>query len=211
MSEHPVTLTDRIRKLTGGFMNALGAWLYRLGIHPDFITVLGLVVVLVAAVFIGNGDLQIGGLILLAGLPLDAVDGAVARAMQRKDRFGAMLDSSLDRYADGLIFAALSYYFAVQDNMTLMVVAQAALLGSFMVSYARARAEGLGVDVKVGWFTRMERVIVILALLLVPQLLEIGVWVLAIGTNLTGMQRIWFVYKMLVQADTQEKEDKEVN
>jgi len=211
MSEHPVTLTDRVRALTGGFMNRLGAILHQLGIHPDLITILGLGVVLVAAILIADGQHQLAGVILLLGLPLDAVDGAVARAMGRTDSFGAMLDSSLDRYADGLIFAGLSYYFAVQDNMTLMVVAQAALLGSFMVSYARARAEGLGVDVKVGWFTRMERVIVILALLLVPQLLEIGVWVLAIGTNLTGMQRIWFVYKMLVQADTQEKEDKEVN
>jgi len=197
MSEHPVTLTDRIRKLTGGFMNALGAWLYRLGIHPDFITVLGLVVVLVAAVFIGNGDLQIGGLILLAGLPLDAVDGAVARAMQRKDRFGAMLDSSLDRYADGLIFAALSYYFAVQGQLDLLVLAQASLLGSFMVSYARARAEGVNVDVRIGWFTRLERILVILLILLVPPTMEIGLWVLAIGTNFTGLQRIWYVYKTL--------------
>ena len=197
MSEHPVTLTDRIRKLTGSFMNALGVWLYRLGIHPDFITVLGLVVVLVAAVFIGNGDLQIGGLILLAGLPLDAVDGAVARAMQRKDRFGAMLDSSLDRYADGLIFAALSYYFAVQGQLDLLVLAQASLLGSFMVSYARARAEGVNVDVRIGWFTRLERILVILLILLVPPTMEIGLWVLAIGTNFTGLQRIWYVYKTL--------------
>jgi len=210
MAEHPTTLTDRVRALTGGLTRWIGKTLHQAGVHPDAITLIGLLVVLIATVFIGDGQFQVAGVILLLGLPLDAVDGAVARAMQRKDRFGAMLDSSLDRYADGLIFAGLSYYFAVQGDFTLMIVTQAALVGSFMVSYARARGEGLQVDVKVGWFTRMERVIVVLLVLLIPQLMEIGLWILAIGTNLTAAQRIWFVYKMLVQAEIVNEEE-EVN
>lgn len=202
MSEHPVTLTDRVRSLTKKFMSRLGMALFRFGFHPDTITALGLLVVGLAAFFIGRGDLQLGGIFLLLGLPLDAVDGAVARAMKRKDRFGEMLDSTLDRYADGLIFAALSYYFAGQGEETLLILAQAALLGSFMVSYTRARGEGVGVVVKIGLFSRMERVVIILAMLLAPEflgvpVLEIGLWVLALGTNFTGLQRLWFVYRAL--------------
>ncbi len=206
MSQQPTTLTDRVRKLTSGLMTRLGTRLYRLGLHPDMITVLGLLIVMIASVVVAAGYLQWGGIILLLGLPLDAVDGAVARAMQRKDKFGAMLDSSLDRYADGLIFGALSYYFAVQDEFGWMVMALAAILGSFMVSYTRARAEGLGVDVKIGLFSRLERVIVILGMLLTPDvfgipILEIGLLVLAIGTNFTGMQRLWYVYRTLMQRE----------
>ena len=183
-------------------MATLGGMLHRLGIHPDTITIIGLVVVGIAALLIGNGELQLGGVVLLIGLPLDAVDGAVARAMKRTDSFGQMLDSTLDRYADGLIFGALSYHFAVQDAHGLMLLALAALIGSFMVSYTRARAEGIDVVVKIGWFSRLERVAIILPMLLLPDvfglpLLEIGTVVLAVGTNITGVQRLWFVYKTL--------------
>jgi CDP-diacylglycerol---glycerol-3-phosphate 3-phosphatidyltransferase len=204
MSEHPVTFSDRVRRWTQGGMTRLGEGLHRAGIHPDAITVLGLVVVGVAAVLIGAGELTWGGVVLLLGLPLDAVDGAVARAMKRQDRFGEMLDSSLDRYADGLIFGSLSYYFAVQDAFTLMILALAALLGSFMVSYTRARGEGVAVIVKIGLFSRLERVVVILLILLFPAafglpILEIGVVILAVGTNVTGLQRLWYVYRALNQ------------
>lgn len=197
MSEHPITFTDRIRGITNDLMRRVGGVLSRAGVHPDMVSFLGLFVVGVAAYFIGTGDLQLGGLILLLGLPLDAVDGAVARAMKRKDRFGEMLDSALDRYADGLIFAALSYHFAVQDQFDLVLLSLAALLGSFMVSYVRARADGVNVVVKIGLFTRLERVAIILLMLLAPGLLVIGLWILAIGTNFTGLQRLWFVYKTL--------------
>jgi len=200
--QHPTTFSDRVRGWTRGFMAQLGLRLHRAGVHPDAITILGLGVVLGAAVLIGAGELQIGGIVLLLGLPLDAVDGAVARAMQRKDRFGEMLDSSLDRYADGLIFAALSYYFAVQDEFGLMLLALAALVGSFMVSYTRARGEGVDVVVKIGLFSRLERVIVILVMLLLPSpgglpVLEVGLMILAVGTNFTGLQRLYYVYQAL--------------
>lgn len=207
MTQHPTTLTDRVRTLTGGMMARLGAVLYRMGVHPDMVTIFGLVVVGIAAVFVATGDFMVGGLILLAGLPLDAVDGAVARAMQRTGDFGKMLDSSLDRYADGFIFAALSYHFAVEDEFALMLLALAALMGSFMVSYARARAEGINVEVKIGLFTRMERVAVILVMLLLPNafdlpVLEAGLVILAIGTNFTALQRLWYVYSVLKDGES---------
>ncbi|MEL6405728.1 MAG: CDP-alcohol phosphatidyltransferase family protein [Chloroflexota bacterium] len=193
----PQTLTDWLRHQTSGTLSRVGIVLHNIGIHPDTVTFLGWILVMVGAGFIANGQMQIGALWLILALPMDALDGAVARAMQRQGRFGAMLDSTLDRYADGFIFAALSYHFALNDLMGLFALAQVALIGSFLVSYTRARAEGLGVDCKVGIFTRVERLAVIMLMLLIPILLPIGVTVLAIGTQVTAGQRIWYVYRSL--------------
>lgn len=202
-----VTLTDRLRRLTAWPLTAAAARLHRWGVHPDVITTFGLVLVAIASAFIAAGELHIGGLILIAGLPLDALDGAVARVMQRKGQFGAVLDSTLDRFADGFIFAALSYHFARIGRPDMILWAQAALIGSFGVSYVRARADEVDVSVKVniGFFTRFERLAVIVAMLiipgilLIPALLEIGVMVLAIGTTITTLQRLYYVYRTLKQ------------
>ncbi|MBC8100026.1 MAG: CDP-alcohol phosphatidyltransferase family protein [Armatimonadetes bacterium] len=204
----PLTLTDRIRALTATVTQTCGSAVHRAGIHPDTITIAGLGLVLVASGVIAAGYLQAGAVLLLLGLPLDALDGAVARAMQRRDSFGALLDSTLDRYADAFIFAGLGYHFAVQDRFDLLLLTLAALIGSYSVSYVRARAEGLGVPVKIGWFSRLERVGIVLVMLLVPGLLTVGLVVLAVGTNLTGLQRLWFVYKTLAfNQATQQRED----
>lgn len=191
------TLSDIARAWTGGITSSIGMSLHKMGIHPDAITVAGWLMVIVGSVFIAQGEMLIGVIWLIIALPMDALDGAVARAMKRSNQFGAMLDSTLDRYADGFIFAALSYYFAVNGHFEMLLLAQAALVGSLLVSYARARAEGLGVDCKVGWFTRMERLAIILLMLLFPILLDFGVLLLAIGTNITAMQRLWYVYQSL--------------
>lgn len=193
----PVVLTDRVRGVAKAVLDPTGQFLHRLGIHPDTVTIAGLIVVAIASVVIAQGQLQLGGIILLLGLPFDALDGAVARAMQRTGKFGAVLDSVLDRYADGFIFAGLSYYFAVLDQFEMMLLAMAALLGSLLVSYVRARADGVQVETKIGLFTRLERIVVILIMLLVPGLLTIGLVVLAVGTHFTALQRIWFVYRTL--------------
>ncbi|NWG17695.1 MAG: CDP-alcohol phosphatidyltransferase family protein [Chloroflexi bacterium] len=193
--KQPVTLTDQMRGLTRGLTTRAGQVLYRAGVHPDTITLAGLAVVAGAAVLIGRGQMQAAGVVLLAGLPLDALDGAVARAMQRQDRFGGVLDSTLDRYADAFIFGGLSYHFAVQGRLEMMLAALAALIGSFAVSYVRARAGEAGLSVKIGLFDRFVRVVVILVSLFVPALLDVGVVALAVGTNLTGLQRLWYVYR----------------
>ena len=195
--DHPVTLTDRARALTSGIINRTGQAVHRMGIHPDTITIVGLVVVAIGAFFIARGQFQIGGILLLLSLPLDALDGAVARAMQRKDRRGAVLDSTLDRYADGFIFGGLAYYFASVLQPENLLLTMAALIGTFVVSYVRARAGEADLSVKIGLFSRFERVIVLLLMLLIPTLLIVGLWVLAIGTNLTGLQRLWYVYQHL--------------
>lgn len=193
----PVTLSDRIRKLTGGLTRSVGTAVYRMGIHPDTITIVGLVVVALGALCIAQGQIQLGGVLLVVSLPLDALDGAVARAMGRKDRFGAVLDSTLDRYADGLIFGALAYYFAGTGDRLSLLLALASLMGSFVVSYVRARAGEADLSVKIGLFSRFERVVTLLLMLLIPPLLTLGLWVLAVGTNVTGIQRLWYVFRHL--------------
>ncbi|HVU12803.1 MAG TPA: CDP-alcohol phosphatidyltransferase family protein [Phototrophicaceae bacterium] len=197
MSQAPVTLSDRMRKQFSGLTRSAGMTVYHWGIHPDTITIVGLIVVAVGALFIAQGQIQVGGVLLLISLPLDALDGAVARAMQRKDRFGSILDSTLDRYADGFIFGALVYYFAQTGQQLQLILALASLMGSFVVSYVRARAGEADLSVKIGLFSRFERVITLLLLLLIPPLLTLGLVVLAVGTNVTGLQRLWYVYRHL--------------
>lgn len=195
----PITLTDRIRKLTNGITASAGQAVFRMGVHPDTITIIGLIVVAVGAYFIASGQMQWGGVLLVVSLPLDALDGAVARAMERKDRRGAVLDSTLDRYADGLIFGGLAYYFATQDQFGNLLLTLASLMGSFVVSYVRARAGEADLSVKIGLFSRFERVVTLLLMLLVPPLLIPMLWVLAVGTNITGIQRLLYVYRHLDQ------------
>lgn len=197
MTPHPITLQDRARALTGRVTGAAGRALHRLGIHPDVITVLGLVGVFIACVFVARGQLHLGGVILLIGLPLDALDGAVARAMGRKDRRGGVLDSTLDRVADGLLFSALAYYFADRGELSSMTLALTSLIASFVVSYVRARAGEAGLAVRIGLLDRMVRVFILLFALLVPPLLIPALWVLALGSIVTSVQRLWYVYKHL--------------
>jgi len=192
------TLTDRVRYYTGGLTRRLGTLLHAWGVHPDVITFLGLVMVAVGALVASQGEFFWAAVILLAGTPLDALDGAVARAMQRTDKFGAMFDSTLDRYADGFIFMGLAYHFSGEGNQAGVLLSIAALLGSILVSYVRARAEGLNLDCKVGLLTRMERVIIILVMLATGLVIP-GLWILAVGTHVTVIQRVWYVRGLLIQ------------
>ncbi len=193
---HTATLTDFMRARFGRLTARLGHTLWKLGIHPDALTFVGLLVVGVASLALAKGHYFTAALILLAGTPLDALDGAVARAMGREGKFGAMWDSTLDRYADGFIFMGLAYHFSEMGDRTALVLAMTAMLGSLLVSYTRARAEGLEVDCKVGLLTRMERIVILLVMLL-SGYVRLGLWVLAVGTHLTVAQRVWHVRNAL--------------
>jgi CDP-diacylglycerol--glycerol-3-phosphate 3-phosphatidyltransferase len=190
------TLTDLVRFLTARLTMRIGKFLSEWGVHPDLITFIGLLFVVGAAYVLARGEFLLGAVILLVGMPLDAIDGAVARAMNRRDRFGALWDSTLDRYADGFIFLGLAYYFSGQSNQTAVALCMLAGLGTQLVSYVRARAEGLNLTCKIGLFTRMERVFIIL-IMLVTGWVTAGLWVLAIGTNFTVFQRVWHVYRTM--------------
>lgn len=193
----PTTLSDRARAAFDGVTRRAGSAVHQLGIHPDTITIAGLVVIIIASILIAVGQLQLGGVLLVLSFPLDALDGAVARAMQRKDRFGAVLDSTLDRFADGFIFGGLAVYFATLDQFGWMVLALLSLIGSFVVSYVRARAGEADLSVKIGLFSRFERAGALVIALLIPPLTVVMLWVLAIGTNITAVQRLIYVYRHL--------------
>lgn len=209
MTDRHTTRTDFIRNKTANMLNHIGTMLHRRGIHPDTITLIGFVGVLIGGLFISQGEFIMAGIILLITLPLDALDGATARAMGRTDDFGKFWDSTLDRYADGALFGGFAYFFAIQARSDMLIASLLGLIGSFMVSYTRARGEGLGLDVKIGLFSRLERVIMMVVVLFIPRLagipiLEIGLWTLAIGTHITSIQRIAHVYGLLKGA---KKED----
>ncbi len=167
----------------------------RLGrVSPNLVTMLGLLITCVAAFLIALGDLLPAGLVLLVAGSFDILDGAVARASGRLHRYGAFLDSTADRYGEGAVYIGLLYFFLVREHRDLEVfLIVAALLGSLLVSYVRARAQSLGYTCDGGWFARPERVVVTALGLLVNQM-TIVLWILAVLTNFTALQRIFAVW-----------------
>ncbi len=190
-----MTLTERLRQQAKPLTTWFGQHGARLGIHPDVVTILGLLVVFAAAWIAARGEFLLSGIVLSLGMPLDTLDGAIARAMNRQNRFGALLDSTLDRYADGAMFFGLAYYFAARGQLNEMILAITALIGAFAVSYVRARAEGLDIgSIKEGAFDRVVRTLIMIAMLLTGLVVP-GLVILAIGNHLTAIQRIVIVYR----------------
>lgn len=188
-------LTDFARAQARGLLNAVATLFQRLGLTPNLLTVIGLVLVGIIAVVIASGYEALGAVLLIFGAGFDATDGSLARLTNRVTKFGGFLDSSLDRYADGILMLALVWRGIELDNRWMIVLAVITLIGSFLVSYTRARAEVLGLQMKEGWFTRLERMIVLvlglLSTLVLGQLgLMIALGILAVLTNFTALQRI---------------------
>ncbi|MBM2810414.1 MAG: CDP-alcohol phosphatidyltransferase [Chloroflexi bacterium] len=180
----------------------VGRFIGATGISPNALTLLGLLLNFVAAFIVVEGHAFVGGIAFLIASAFDMLDGAVARAMGTTSRFGAFLDSVVDRYAEAAMFAALLVASAAQP--ALVFGCTLALVGSLLVSYARARAEGLGVDCEVGWLQRPERVVILavglIAVPFVPVLLTPIIWFLAVMTNLTVVQRVLHVRRLLSDA-----------
>ncbi len=187
-------LKSRIRTGTQPVGHALAS----IGVTANALTLVGLALNMIAAGIVGAGWLTVGGVAFLLASAFDTLDGAVARASGTASPFGAFLDSLTDRYAEAVIFVPLLVLFAGQQQPWLVVACAAALVGSLLVSYARARAEGLGVDCEVGLLQRPERVILMGAGLLLPDLLLAPVIViLAVVTNLTVLQRALHVRRVM--------------
>lgn len=169
----------------------------KIGLTPNSLTVLGFVLNVVAGVLIGFGYIFSGGAVMTAlAMPLDALDGELARRTNQQSKFGAFFDSTLDRFAEGALLIGLAAYFVRQDDIIGVVVTFVALIGSLMVSYTRARAEGLGVECKVGLFSRFGRFIVLAAGLLTT-LVTPMIWALAVLSNYTAIERIIYVWRQL--------------
>ena len=166
------------------------------GIDPNVLTIAGFLVSTATAVVIALGWTLAGGVLVLVAGGFDMLDGAVARLNGSRSQFGAFLDSTLDRWAEGFIFTGLIWHQVVRDAQIEVILAVLTLIGSMLVSYTRARAEGLGLDAKVGLLQRPERLILLGIGLLGPTWLLSGVlWFLAIATALTAGQRMIHVYR----------------
>lgn len=174
-----------------------------LHLTPNAITLIGFGVVASAAVLVGTGNLLIGALVLTGGSLLDAVDGALARATGGGSRFGSFLDSTLDRAAEAVLYGGImAFYLGRSPQPELPVLlALIALAGSFMVSYTRARAEGIGLTASVGLAPRMERLVLTIGGIALAGLgfefALIGALVIvAILSVATTIQRIWHVHRL---------------
>ena len=150
---------DSIRRLINRHIELhVVSVLSKLGVSPSFVTMSGLFFAIIAAVLISFEYLWIGALVMLFGGILDMFDGALARATDRVSRFGGLLDSVVDRISEAVILAGIVGYFLLNSDTLGVFLAYTAFAGSIMVSYSRARAEGLGVECNVGIMTRPERV-----------------------------------------------------
>jgi CDP-diacylglycerol--glycerol-3-phosphate 3-phosphatidyltransferase len=197
--ERRVTLTDVLRARTAVFVDPIVTTLARYRLSPDLLTVLGMAAHLFFGWLIATGRMRWAGLAIMVIAPLDALDGALARKLNRKQGgFGAFLDSTLDRIAEIFLFAGYIYFFIRQGEGIWAAVAYTALTGSLMVSYARARAEALGFSARIGILSRVERYFVIIVTLL-ANLPEAGLVILAIGTWITLVQRLLFVLRQANQ------------
>jgi CDP-diacylglycerol--glycerol-3-phosphate 3-phosphatidyltransferase len=166
----------------------------RVGITPNQVTLAGFAGNVGAGVLAARGEFLIAGIVTLLASGLDLLDGALARATGKASAFGAVLDSTLDRLSEAAVLAGLAYYFAERGDREQVILCFAAIVGSLLVSYVRARAEYFGLNIREGLFTRPERVIVLGAGLIIDQM-RIALWVLAIVAGFTALQRLYVVWE----------------
>ena len=195
-----------------GIFTPIAKLLLKLGVSPDAVTVVGtLGVVAGALVFFPRGEFFVGTLVITAFIFSDLLDGTMARLSDRgASKWGAFLDSTLDRLGDAAVFGGLAFWFARGgDQPVLFVVCLCCLALGAVVSYARARAEGLGVDANVGIVERAERLVGALVAtglsdfpgIHVPYIQAVTLWAIAIGSFITLLQRVMLVRRVLLKGE----------
>jgi phosphatidylglycerophosphate synthase len=180
------------------------SFLARHNVSPNTITTVGTLLTIAASVVYATGHIMTAGWIMNVTAFFDVADGQVARRTGRSSVFGAFYDSTLDRVADGALMAGLAFFYAtnaIHHNLAMVVVCLVCIIGTFLISYTRARAETLGIDAKVGLMQRPERMV----LLSVPQSFFGLFWngwvlmgiilLLTVTAWITAVQRILFVYR----------------
>ena len=187
-------LTNLARSWGAHLVQPIARFLARLGLTPNAVTVLGFLLSTAVAAVLATGRLQLAGLLLILTLGFDAVDGTLARLQNATSRFGAFLDSTLDRWTEVFLYGALIWHFQGRGQDTDTLLAVAALTTSLMVSYTRARAEGVGIQCKEGVFTRFER----LLMLIIGLLCGLTPWalgIIALLAGITAVQRIFVTWR----------------
>ena len=196
----PTSFSDWARGWSAKLIAPVATALGRTGLTPNMLTLIGLALILVTAVVIALGHTTWGGLLFVLSGIFDALDGTLARLTNRKTRFGAFLDSTSDRYADAAIFFGMMFPFLRAGQQTEVILAFVAVIGTVLVSYTRARAEGLGLECKVGLLTRLERFLIIAAALIFNRV-PWALWMLAVLTHFTAIQRIVNVWWITRRSD----------
>jgi len=204
-------MLERFRAFWTGVFTPIGNLLLRLGVSPDAVTLVGTLGVSAGAlIFFPQGELLIGVLVISAFVFSDIIDGYMARASGRTSAFGAFFDSTMDRIGDGAIFGGLVLFYAGPgDSQVYLALSLYCLVAGSLTSYARARAESLGMQAKGGIAERSDRLVSILlmtglsGMLDLPILMEVTLWALAVASTITVAQRILMVRKQSVVAPEQ--------
>lgn len=180
----------------GHFLDApLSPILKRIRIHPNIFTITGFIITAIAALVIPY-NIRLGGLLILAGGLFDVLDGISARVNNKVTKFGAFLDSVLDRYSDAFLFLSVAWYLASKGEHNGAFLSLGTLVGAFLISYARARAEGLGQECKTGVMERPERIILLILATMTGWFTPI-LWIMFVLTHVTVLQRIYYVWKKM--------------
>lgn len=194
------TFTDWARDAAQVITVPVARILAGMDVHPNTLSLLGSLLSVGVAAVLTTGRLTLAGWLLVIVAPIDAFDGALARVTGQKSRFGAFLDSTLDRVSEAALLAGLATHYLRYGATTEVILAFVALVGSMMVSYTRARAEAAGFSCKIGVLTRLERTAV-LAIGLILGRPTVALWVLAVGSSLTALQRVLHVYQQSRRAE----------
>ncbi|OHE57785.1 MAG: hypothetical protein A2Z47_04580 [Thermodesulfovibrio sp. RBG_19FT_COMBO_42_12] len=167
----------------------------RIPFSPNILTIIGFLITVLAA-FIIPYNIRLGGVVILIGGLFDMLDGIVARVGGKTTKFGAFLDSVLDRYSDAAIFLAVSWYLAEKGDHTGAFLSLGTLVGAFLISYTRARAEGLGESCHTGIMERPERIILLIFAALTGWITPV-LWIMLVLTHITVVQRIYHVRRKM--------------
>ncbi len=194
------TFSDLARVRLKGFLDAVARFFESLGITPNMLTLAGLVGHIFGAVLVGLGYLRAAGIVLLFLAPLDALDGSLARLRGEPSKFGAFIDSVIDRYSEMILFVGFLVYFLGRFDQDMVLWVFAAAAGSILVSYTRARGEALGYEVRRGFLTRFERYLIIIPTLILA-LPKFGIIFIAIFANFTALQRFFHVWRQAQEQD----------
>lgn len=185
-------LDNKYKHLFEGPITSIAKKIY---ISPNVLTVAGLIITIIASIVLAR-NLFLGGVLILVGGFLDMLDGAVARAHNKFSDFGAFIDSVLDRYSDAFIFLGFTAHFFNIQSTNGICLSLGTMVGALLVSYTRARAEGLGKECKVGIMERPERV-ALLAIAALTGWVQPIMGIMIVLTHVTAIQRIYHVWKIM--------------
>lgn len=188
-------LDQKAREYSRPVLEKIGGVLARLNISPNAVTYLGLVLTIGVAVLAALGEIRWAGVVYLFAAACDAVDGTLARVSGKGSRFGAFLDSTIDRIEESIVFLGLTIYYAQVGGLWELPLLMIVAVASLMVSYTRARAEALAVECKVGFMTRVPRVAIMIIGMLLDQIL-ITLIILAVTTLWTSIHRMYQVWRL---------------